>query len=447
MRAANRRAAKWSLCGSGLLLTAWLTPVPAQSAHLAATLGEARTPARAVDPTSASSKPAAPTTSKATSKAVPRGSSKTSGPAKAWLVDRIIAVVGPRVILQSELAIELQISPLVASRLMALGGGRPSPETVAKVQKELEPAVLDALIGDQLILLEGEKYPTLALSDAELQSYLVNIAQGNNLGTVDKLREEVERSGQYGGWAQYRKTMRRQVGVYKVQVSLVPSAEVSDAEVLAHYRELGRGEDAKVVVHRWVFGGDAAQSKAQAALRALKAARLRSTPDPLSDSDRSDTPSGQAKPGQAKPGEAKPGQSKPGQTKQSPAASEKEAQAKPASPEASVVSEQVLQRLKAALPGGRELVITRGNAAPVVEEALFMPDQEDPETMRDIVGPLRVGAQWLIFAVRERQASKLAAFAEVKEQLRAKLQQERREKEIKSFRERLRAKTHVDIRL
>lgn len=187
--------------------------------------------------------------------------------AKPQRLDGIVAVVGPSIILESDLLRELKLSPLIAARLAEFTR-RPSPQEIAQIQAELRPKILETLVGDELILLEAQKYPSLALSDAELEGYLLNIAKGNQMDSIAQLRQEVERSGDYGSWAQYRSTMRRQVGVYKIEVSLVPVPDVTETEIRAHYREMGKGEEAKVKARRWVFDTEQAAKAQIAALQA-----------------------------------------------------------------------------------------------------------------------------------------------------------------------------------
>lgn len=283
--------------------------------------------------------------------------------AKPVRLDRIVAVVGPSIILESDLLRELKLSPLIAAR-MAQFTRRPTPQEIAAVQQELRPKILQTLIGDHLVLLEAEKYPSLALSDAELEAYLLNIAKGNQMKSVADLRSEVERSGDYGSWAEYKSTMRRQVGVYKIEVSLVPIPDVTETEIRAHYRELGKGEEAKVRARRWVFDSEA---QAQAQVEALA-----KTPE----------------------------------------------------------SE-----------GGQEVELLRGASAPAIEDALFS------AKAKDAVGPLQVGSHWLVFAVDEVVESKLAPYESVRDQLQAKLKQERRTKATEQYRDKLRASNHVEIRI
>lgn len=281
--------------------------------------------------------------------------------AKPQRLDRIVAVVGPSIVLESDLLRELKLSPLIAAR-MAQFTRRPTPQEIAELQAELRPKILQTLIGDQLVLLEAQKYPSLALSEAELEAYLLNIAKGNQMASVDDLRKEVERAGEYGSWSQYKSTMRRQVGVYKVEVSLVPVPDVTETEIRAHYRELGQGEEAMVKTRRWIFE-NAAQAKAQ--LAALKA-------DPKLE--------------------------------------------------------------------GQEVDFKRGALAPALEDAVFSAAQGD------FVGPIQIGNRWMVFAIDEVVESKLAAYETVRDQLRRKLEEERRVKATAQYREKLRANNHVEIR-
>lgn len=281
--------------------------------------------------------------------------------AKAQRLDRIVAVVGPSIILESDLLRELKLSPLIAARLAEFTR-RPTPQEIAQIQAELRPKILDTLVGDELVLLEAQKYPSLALSDAELEGYLLNIAKGNQMDSVAQLRKEVERTGEYGSWAQYRSTMRRQVGVYKIEVSLVPVPDVTETEIRAHYRELGKGEEAKVQARRWLFD-----------------------------------------------------------TKQA--------------------AEKHLERLKAQPDlEGTEVELSPGSSVPAVEDALFSAKQGD------VIGPIALGNRFAVFAVQEVLESKLAPYETVRDQLRRKLEDQRRLKATAAYREQLRSNTHVEIR-
>lgn len=281
--------------------------------------------------------------------------------AKTVSLDRIVAVVGPRIILESDLRRELSLSPLVAAR-MAQFTSKPSDAQLQAIREEMRPQVLEALIGDNLVLLEAEKYPSLALSDAELEAYLLNIAKGNQMKSVDDLKREVQASGEYGSWAEYKATMRRQVGVYKIEVSLVPVPDVTETELRAKYRELGKDEQAKVQARRWVFE---TKSQAQSQVEALQA-----------------------------------------------------------NPKAQ----------------GSLVELSPGNSAPAVDDALFSAKSGE------VLGPLPVGRQWMVFAVDEVKASSLAPYEDVREQLRQKMDTERRSKATQQYRDTLRANHHIEIR-
>ncbi len=77
-------------------------------------------------------------------------------------IDRIIAVVGDKVILASELASQMQLA--------ALQGGK-QPRTQADVEK-LQQEVLDQMISDQLFLIAAEQDTTIKVRDDEVNQAL-----------------------------------------------------------------------------------------------------------------------------------------------------------------------------------------------------------------------------------------------------------------------------------
>ncbi|MCA9687675.1 MAG: peptidyl-prolyl cis-trans isomerase, partial [Myxococcales bacterium] len=93
--------------------------------------------------------------------------------------------------------------------------------------------------------------------------YYLELARGAQLAGVAELRQAVEQSGRYGTWIDYRNKLREDIILYKLQGMLL-NVSVTDAQILERYRELSKGEEAKIAVRRLVFraGDDAKQRDA-----------------------------------------------------------------------------------------------------------------------------------------------------------------------------------------
>ena len=179
--------------------------------------------------------------------------SSTPARAEAVVLDRIVAVVNDDIVLESELARFMQTDPAVLTELQKLGGGA-TEESVARKLLELRPIALDALIALRLKLSEAPRFQ-LSATDNEIDTYIGNLARNNGMASVTDLRKAVEDSGQYGGWEDYRQTLKEQILSYKVE-SILAAYTVNDAQVRERYDKLSVSEDAKVEVLRFVFRPD-----------------------------------------------------------------------------------------------------------------------------------------------------------------------------------------------
>ena len=86
-------------------------------------------------------------------------------------------------------------------------------------------------------------------------------------------------------------------------------------------------------------------------------------------------------------------------------------------------------------------IVTRRSVSRPIGKRLFAADAGD------VVGPLQSGQGFVVFVVEEVITSDILGFEEAKEDLRAKLLDEAREKALGELREQLRGRAHVDIRL
>ena len=176
--------------------------------------------------------------------------------AAGMVLDRIVAVVNDDIILDSDLDLWMVYDDHVGAELQRLQN--PTEDQLMRKFEELRPQALDSLIGRILMMNQAATFG-LTASEAEVDSYLQNLARNSGLGGVPELKRAVEDSLRYGTWEQYRNKLREDIILYKLEASVLNVA-VSDQQVLDRYRELSKSEEAKMEVRRLVFraGEDAA---------------------------------------------------------------------------------------------------------------------------------------------------------------------------------------------
>ena len=165
--------------------------------------------------------------------------------------------------------------------------------------------------------------------------------------------------------------------------SMLASWTVTEAQVREYYRKLARGEDAKVEVDRFTFTPKGDDAAARDAAYAAAQGAAR----------------------RLRAGEA---------------------------------SEALAAEFGQA---NTRRAIARGEVAPVMEDALFA------ASAGEVVGPLASGQGFVVFRVARLRASEVVSYEQAKEGIRAKLEAEAYEKADREFRERLRARAHIDVRL
>jgi peptidyl-prolyl cis-trans isomerase SurA len=248
---------------------------------------------------------------------------------------------------------------------------------------EFRQLVLDELIDTVLIKKEAAKFQITA-SEADIQRYLQQLAASNNYPSVPELRKAVVESGEFGSWEEYRQDIRDQITVYKA-TSMLANWAVTEAQMREYYRKQARGEDARVEVDRFVFAPTSTGSAArdEAFAQAQGLAR------------------------RLRAGEA---------------------------------SEKIAAELGGDVEDYRR-TISRGEIAPQLEDALF------PATAGEVVGPLASGQGYIVFRVVKHLESEVLSYDEAKEGIRQKLEADAYEKAEREFRQQLRSKSHIDIRL
>lgn len=206
-------------------------------------------------------------------------SSVSAAPAsKRVQLDRIVAVVGDAIVLESELGKATDRHPLLAEAMSQVPANAP-PELVEQKRREVEAKVLDELIDLALFRAEAVKFD-IRVTEEDVDRAMVDVARQYGM-TVEQLRQQVESSDEYGSWAEYREELRDQIIQLKVPHYLA-TWSVSEAQIREHYRKLTKDESAKVQVVQFTFTpssqNSADRDKSFAKAQAL-AARLRGGED------------------------------------------------------------------------------------------------------------------------------------------------------------------------
>jgi peptidyl-prolyl cis-trans isomerase SurA len=118
----------------------------------------------------------------------------------ATVVERIVAVVGERAILMSELRTR-------AVPYMARAKDLPSEAHRAAAITQLHKTLIQQLVDEELIARSARK-AKIVISEQDVTNALDRVAKQNNI-TVDRLLEEARSSGMKDG--QYREELRRQL--------------------------------------------------------------------------------------------------------------------------------------------------------------------------------------------------------------------------------------------
>ncbi|MCA9717065.1 MAG: peptidyl-prolyl cis-trans isomerase [Myxococcales bacterium] len=300
--------------------------------------------------------------------------------AAAVVMDRVIAVVNDDIVLLSELERELTSSPILAMEVEKLGPAATQAQ-VEKKMEEIRPQVLDELIERHLIRREAARMQ-IPVGDADIERYLLQMAQDNGFSSVEELRAAVLESGQFGSWSDYRQMIRDQILVH-VTTTYLTNFKVTEAQVREHYRKMARDVDSKIVLEQLPFIADEQRSDARDKIyaRAQTVARRLRSGEPYA---------------------------------------------------------EVARELKMT---DTRRTLGRGEIAPQLEDAIFAAKEGQ------VVGPLASGRGYVVFLIVEREETDVRSFEQAKDQIRAMLEAEAFERASRDFRQQLRAKAHIDIRL
>ncbi|PRQ06754.1 peptidyl-prolyl cis-trans isomerase [Enhygromyxa salina] len=195
--------------------------------------------------------------------------------AEPVVLDRIVAVVNDDIILDSDLDVWMVYDERVSAELAQLQSQNASEDQMLRKLAELRPSALDELVARKLMLAQAPTFQITA-TEAEVEAYLQNLARNAGLGGVPELKRAVEESLRYGTWAQYRTKLREDIILYKL-LGMLLNVAVSDQQVLDRYRQLSKGEEARLEVRRLVFQSTDDPAERDAQLKASKAVVRRLT--------------------------------------------------------------------------------------------------------------------------------------------------------------------------
>jgi len=166
--------------------------------------------------------------------------------ASADVVDRIVAVVGPHIILESELESQLVLSATQQQVDLSV------PETRDRMRREL----LEQMVSDRLMLIQAERDTSIKVSDAEvereLESHLARIQ--SQFSSPDDFYKQLAAEGL--SLAELRRRYRREVKNQLLKQKLIQSrvrdVEVSAPEVDAFFAQYRDSLPQQVAaVHLW----------------------------------------------------------------------------------------------------------------------------------------------------------------------------------------------------
>jgi peptidyl-prolyl cis-trans isomerase SurA len=311
------------------------------------------------------------------------GSLTASGAARARTVERIVAVVGDEVILESE--VNEKSRPFL-QEIAAL------PDPAQRVQRTaaLRREVLDNMINEHLLLQQADELK-LSVSSEEIDRSIEQIKKDYGLSDA-QLAEELRRTGM--NMASYRQNTRREILKYRVlNIAVGSKVSVSDNDVQSYYeRNMKAGGASQQVRVSHIFvaipeSGDAAKVLEREAYAKKILARVKAGEDFAT--------------------------------------------------LAKELSEDGATRAEGGDLGyfGKEMGLPKP-----VEELVFS------MKVGEIGGPVRGNQGFHVIKLVDRRAKDVKPLAEVKEELRAQLRAKEMDRQTKAYVSELRRKTLVDIR-
>lgn len=190
--------------------------------------------------------------------------------AQATIVERIVAVVGERAILMSDM--RERATPLLLRINQELPAGSQRSAAISQLYK----SVIERLVDEELIARTARK-AKIIVADKDVDHALETLAKQNNI-TVERLMHEAQSQGQ--SEAKYRDEIRRQLLEYRVMnLRLQGRVQVRDEDLRRAYREIVLQERRKQEFSAaWILlrpqtGGESVQEQANRVMRDLRLGR------------------------------------------------------------------------------------------------------------------------------------------------------------------------------
>jgi peptidyl-prolyl cis-trans isomerase SurA len=185
-------------------------------------------------------------------------------------VERIVAVVGERAILMSDL--RDRATPLLVRINQEVPAGSQRSAAISQLYK----SVIERLVDEELIARAARK-SKIAVSDKDVDQALATLAKQNSI-SVERLMQEARAQGQVEG--KYRDEIRRQLLEYRVMnLRLQGRIQVRDEDLRRAYREIVLQERRKqAFTAAWILvrphaGSEPAQEAANRIMRELRQGR------------------------------------------------------------------------------------------------------------------------------------------------------------------------------
>ncbi len=195
------------------------------------------------------------------------GSAAAPSPARATVVERVVAVVGERAILLSDLRRRAQ--PYLLQMQQTVPAGAQRNAAISQLYKALVERMVDEEL-EQRAAAQAK----VVVTEREVEAALGRVAAQNNI-SVEKLLTEAKRTGMEPG--QYRDELRRQLLQAKlINVRLQGRIRVTEDDLKSAYRKLELEERERLPFRvAWVFvpGRGDAKKQRELAERVATAAR------------------------------------------------------------------------------------------------------------------------------------------------------------------------------
>jgi peptidyl-prolyl cis-trans isomerase SurA len=304
--------------------------------------------------------------------------------ARAAVVERVVAIVGERAILMSDLRDRAQ--PFLARVHAEVPAGAQRAAAISQLYKTL----IERMVDEELEQRAANR-ARIAVSSQEIDEALQRIAAQNGLG-VEQLIDEAMKSGLTE--RQYRNEVRRQVLEAKLlNLRLQGRIRVTEEDLRSAYRRIVIEERRKLTFSAALIRIDAPRTLAKA-----QATQRREQAEQLTDRARSGADFGEL---------------------------------------ARAHSDDLPTRAA----GGALGQLKPGQLSPEIDRVALTLD------VNEVSRPLRVGDSLIILKVLSRQESDLPTYEEARRELGERVYLEKMNKARKHWLESLRRRTHVEVRL